>query len=182
MTSLTRNVWELLSEEFSKLNHENPNIIFDTAQKDKFEDIFLKSYKNVLERYMDKSVKNLDRHKVAAIIIISLLEVKPISYVGLDNSYIFIGNELTALKIGLAYMCEMLNEKLSKKGITTKLEQFDFPNAQSCDTSYMNIMCRNLYYAETDYVLNPLDLADRLFLIEYIALSKNGIDPDILKD
>lgn len=45
------------------------------------------------------------------------------------------------------------------------------------------ILCaRNLYYAKTDYKLNPLDLADRLFLVEYIALMKEGIDPDTLKD
>ena len=46
----------------------------------------------------------------------------------------------------------------------------------------MEIMCRNLYYAKNDYKLNPLDLADRLFLVEYIALTKEGIAPDILKD
>lgn len=46
----------------------------------------------------------------------------------------------------------------------------------------MDIMCRNLYYAKTDFTLNPLDLADRLFLVEYIALTKDGINPDILKD
>mgnify|MGYP006868100695 FL=1 len=46
----------------------------------------------------------------------------------------------------------------------------------------MDIICRNLYYAKTDYKLNPLDLADRLFLVEYFALSSEGIVPDILKD
>ena len=33
-----------------------------------------------------------------------------------------------------------------------------------------------------DYQLNPLDLAERLFLLEYIALTKENINPDDLKD
>ncbi len=79
-------------------------------------------------------------------------------------------------------MVGKLNEKLSAKGSKKKIEQFIFPDAQSCKTSYIDIICRNLYYARTDFQMNPLDLADRLFLIEYIALLKEGINPDILKD
>lgn len=70
-----------------------------------------------------------------------------------------------------------------KKTFKTNYEEIkELPNAQSCGTPYMEIMCRNLYYAKNDYKLNPLDLADRLFLVEYIALTKEGIAPDILKD
>lgn len=182
MTPLIDNTWDLLKEEYSKYSKENPNFKFDDSRKDDFRQIFTEKYNGIIRKYMDESVKYLDRHKVAALIIISLLEINAISYETLDEDCIFIGAELLALKVGLAYMVEKLNEKLHTKGIDKKIEKFIFPNAQSCSTSYMDIMCRNLYYSKTDYKLNPLDLADRLFLVEYIALSKEGIDPDVLKD
>ncbi len=182
MTPLIENVWDLLNDEYNTYNRKNPNFKFDNTKKENFKQIFSEKYNIVKTKYMDVSVMDLDRHKVAALIIISLLEIDVISYEGLDEDCIFIGAELLSLKVGLAYMVEKLNEKLSLKGYIKKIEKINFPNAQSCDTSYMDIMCRNLYYAKTDYKLNPLDLADRLFLVEYIALMKEGIDPDTLKD
>lgn len=182
MTPLIENVWDLLENEYNKYSQENPNFRFDKAKKDCFKKLFSKEYDDVMNRYMDSSVEYLDRHKVAALIIVSILETNAIWYENLNEDYVFIGAELLALKVGLAYMVEKLNEKLYSRGVDKKLEKINFPNAQSCNTSYMDIICRNLYYAKTDYKLNPLDLADRLFLVEYIALSSEGIDPDILKD
>lgn len=182
MTPLIENVWDLLNHEYNKYNQKNPNFKFDNTKKENFKQMFFWKYNNVKTKYMDASVEDLDRHKVAALIIISLLEIDAISYDSLDEDCIFIGAELLALKIGLAYMVEKLNEKLFLKGYDRKIEKINFPDAQSCNTSYMDIMCRNLYYAKTDYELNPLDLADRLFLVEYVTLLKEGIDPDILKD
>lgn len=182
MTPLIDNAWILLDEEYSKYSEKNANLKFDKNAKDKFRALFEQKYEHIMKTYMDKSVENLDRHKVAALIIISLLELSPISLDNLDEQYLFIANELIALKTGLAYMTKKLNEKLSEKNINKSMEKFIFPEAQSCNTSYMDIMCRNLYYARNDYKLNPLDLAERLFLVEYISLLKSGINPDALKD
>lgn len=182
MTPLTKNVWALLEKESKKYTENNPNFIFDENKFDEFDAKFKNSYEHIMKNYMLPSVENLDRHKVAALIIISLLETNVIYYKDLDEDSIFIGGELLALKVGLAYLVEKLNEKLSERNVEKKIQEFKFPNAQSCETAYMEIMCRNLYYAKHDYKLNPLDLADRLFLVEYIALTKEGIDPDVLKD
>lgn len=182
MTTLIENIWNLINNECNKYNKENPNFKFDKTKKQVFKELFKEKYSKVMTKHMLSSVKNLDRHKVAALIIDSLLEIDAILYENLEDNYVFIGAELIALKVGLAYMVEKLNEKLSSRGVEKKIEEFIFPNAQSCDTSYMDIMCRNLYYAKTNSKLNTLDLADRLFLIEYIALSKEGINPDVLKD
>lgn len=182
MTPLIENVWNLLGSEYNKYSQQNPNFEFDITKKEAFRNLFSQGYDEIIKKYMDASVDNLDRHKVAALIIISILETDAISYANLDDDCVFIGSELLALKVGLAYMIEKLNEKLEARGVNKKIETFSFPNAQSCATSYMDIMCRNLYYTKNDYKLNPLDLADRLFLVEYIALSHEGIDPDVLKD
>lgn len=182
MTPLIENVWDLLANEYNKHYKENLNFKFDQTKKNDFKQLFTQKYDFIMKTYMDSSVEYLDRHKVAALIIVSLLEIDAISYDNLDEDCVFVGAELLALKVGLAYMVEKLNEKLYSRGIERKIEEFKFPKAQSCDTSYLDIMCRNLYYAKKDYKLNPLDLADRLFLVEYIALFKEGLDPDVLKD
>lgn len=182
MTPLIENVWDLIKEESKVYTNSNPSFVFDEDKAEKFKEIFRTNYKKIKEKYMLPSVNSLDRHKVASIIIVSLLETDAISYQDLDPQNIFIGAELLAVKTGLAYLVEKLNEKLSEKGAQKKIEMFKLPNAQSCETPYIEVMCRNLYYAKNDYVLNPLDLAERLFLVEYIALTKEGIDPDILKD
>lgn len=41
-------------------------------KKENFKQIFSEKYNNVKTKYMDVSVKDLDRHKVATLIIISL--------------------------------------------------------------------------------------------------------------
>lgn len=182
MTPLIDNVWKLLTTECQKYSQENPNFKFDESKKDIFKECFIHKYDNFKDNYMDPSVDFLDRHKVAALIIISILETHAISYDNLNKDYVFIGAELMALKVGFAYMLEKLNEKLSSRGEDKKIEKVIFPNAQSCNTPYIEIMCRNLYYSNRDFVFNPLDLADRLFLVEYITLSSQKINPDILKD
>ncbi len=181
MTALVDNVWELLENECVKFQI-NPCFHFDIMQKQNFKNIITDHKKKILDNYMDETVENLDRHKIAALIIISLLETNAISYEGLNGDQIFIGSELLALKVGLAYMMGELNKKLAAKGIKHTIKKFYFPNAQSCPTSYIEIICRNLYYTKTDYNFNPLDLADRLFLLEYITLLKEDIDSDKLKD
>ena len=182
MTPMIDNIWDLLTVEYTKYNTKNPNFKFNENKKAEFESVFKKKYNHIITEYMDDSVNELDRHKVSALIIISLLEVNAISIENLDSDFVFVGNELLALKVGLAYMVQKLNEKLVERNIEKQIGEFVFPVAQSCKTPYIDIMCRNLYYAKNDYVLNPLDLADRLFLIEYITLLKENINPDILKD
>lgn len=184
MTPLIDDVWKLLTVECQKYSQENPNFKFDASKKEDFKEYFIAQYKSIKRKYMHPSVKYLDRHKVASLITISILETNVISYDNdnLDEDYIFIGAELISLKVGLAYMIAKLNEKLLSRGVDKKIEKVIFPNAQSCQTPYIEIICRNLFYAKRDFVFNPLDLADRLFLVEYITLSSQNITPDILKD
>lgn len=41
----------------------------------------------------------------------------------LDKDCVFIGAELLAIKVGLAYLVEKLNEKLQEKGVNQKIEE-----------------------------------------------------------
>ena len=93
---------------------------------------------------------------------------------------IFIGSELIAIEVALAVMCTLLNDKLEAIGHGKKILSYYMPQAMSCSTPYALIFARNLIYAQKDFVLNPLDIAEKLFLLETITLIKNNIDPQLL--
>lgn len=181
MTPLIDSIWEKLTASSVVYGEENPHFAFQDDKKELFAQKMKSNYRKVKDEYMTTSVENLDRHKVAAIIVISALEAEVIGYKDLDNDYVFIGAELIALNVGLSYMIDRLNERLDERQVGKRIQRFVFPDAQSCSTPCAEIICRNLYYAKRDYGLNPIDLAERFFLLEYITLMKEGIDPNILK-
>lgn len=195
MKELTQNIWDLVKEQCDKVSKYDSNIVFAQERFNDFHELFKVKYEELKNKYMLDSVKYLDRHKSAALSIICLLESNIVTYKSNEthnNSFndvdgsieesIFIGAELFALKAALSYMLEKLNEKLYDKNIDKKIDTFLFPEALSCETQYIEILCRNLYYAKKDFVLNPLDLSEKLFLLEYICLLKSGINPDLLKN
>lgn len=59
------------------------------------------------------------------------------------------------------------------------MKEFVLPNAFSCETKYIDIMCRNLMYTkEAGTLTDPehaltveMELAEKFFLLEYIAIS-----------
>ena len=132
---------------------------------------------------MKDSSKPLDRHKIAAILIISTIRTDVLKSTKKNENDIFIGNYILATEVGLSYMLQILNEELEKRELPP-IEKYYFPEAFSCKTDYSKIFYRNLYFSNenADWGLNPLDIAERLFLLEYITLLKNEIDTSILKE
>lgn len=179
MKDLTKNLWHLIEQQHAKIAQLDKDFIFEKDKYDEFHDYFKKTYYYIKDRYMSDKVEYLDRHKVAALLVICVLEKKVI-YHNATNGRFFIGAELLALRAALAYMLMKLNEKL--KPHNEKIEVIEFPEALSCDTKYLEIMCRNLYHAKNDYQLNPLDLAEKLYLLEQYWLLKAKIDPQLLKE
>lgn len=184
MEPLLSEIWRLV--KLGAHSVVNENILFHEEKSDVFASCFEDNYENVLKNYMLTDVRALDRHKVTAILIISLVESEPLEAVNLPGDKIFLGNENLALQIGLSYMQHELNDVLQEKGIKRKIAQYRMPVPISCDTSYIDVMARNLYLTKTDDVndwgLNPLELSERLFLIEYITLLGEGINPYELRD
>ena len=96
----------------------------------------------------------------------------------------FIGQYLVAASVGMTYMQDRLNEILIKKH-QNPIEKIWMPAfAFSCDVPYFEIFGRNLYFSNeiAKSVLNPLDISKELFLLEYITIEKNKIDPQLLKE
>lgn len=173
-------VWKAIKSECEKFQNEDPTIKFNDQKHDAFKNLFTDYYDNIMDRFM-RDTTELDSHKQAAIITISCLESNIVEH-KVESDQISIVPQLIAINVGLSYMNDRLNEVLSKKHIR-QIDQYDLPIAIACDTPYIEIMSRMLYYEqhEEDISFNILELADRYFLLEYINLIQQGIEPDLLK-
>lgn len=183
MRPIIERTWELLENTLEQVNEQVSGVVINNNSYKDFNVCFRRIYNEIKEHYMESSTKNLDRHKVASIIMISILESKAIIYQGdIEPGKTFFGQYLVAASVGITYMQNELNVMLSEKGQKT-ITKLWFPDPLVCDTPYFEIFCRNLYFANcnNDWGLNPLDIAEKLFLLEYITLEKCGIDPCILK-
>lgn len=176
--------WDLLGKTVQMMQSKIADIEFDDKAKSTYDANFRRLYELIQKEYMKNDVKNLDRHKVASIIIISILKSNAIVYKKeIRDDKRFFGEYLIAVSVGIAYMQDRLNSKLIDKGQNT-ITKIWLPDAISCDTPYFEILCRNLYYSEnsSEWGLNPLELSEKLFILEYVTLEKNNIDPHILKE
>lgn len=186
MDKTIKKTWDLLKKTVDLKQKEYPEMSLNENLFNLYKDRFCFWYQYIKDNYMNNHVEYLDRHKVSGIIIVSLIECKAITYdeEKIPEGYIFIGQYLISLSIGLTYMQNRLNDCLLKKG-KGPIDKIWMPECIfSCDNNYFEIISRNLYYSHTEdmWGLNPLDIARELFLLEYITVEKNGIDPNILKE
>lgn len=181
--SMSKDLWFLVEEGIAIIKNSNDNIIYNNEKYNDFEKKFISLYEEISVSYMKHNGESLDRHKVAAILMISIIEAKVLSLKEEIKGYIFFGNYVLAVDTGLNYMLAELNKQLENKKIDL-INNYFFPNAMACDTDYYRIFYRNLYYSDINekWSLNPLDIADKLFLIEYLTLKENNIDPSFLKE
>lgn len=176
-------VWKLVEEqgqyivgkypEYFKLNTNSEYVFFQKF--DEFTEI-------VKSNFMKTDIVDLDRHKVAAIIICSIVECSVLkTNYECNEDELFDGNEKIAVNIGLSYMRATLIKMLDTTSEKDKFVDFYFPKALMCDTDYITILCRNLYYARKNFILNPLEIANTLFLLENISLIKSNIDLEVVR-
>lgn len=180
LNQMADDFWDLV-QKGAKIYGRADSSVKVHKKKDAFKKTYVDLYKEISAKYMKNFKEPLDRHKVAAILIISVIKADILSVK--ENTERFTGNYALAVEVGLNYMMDELNRRLQKKGQRT-LESYNFPTPWTCDTPYYRIFYRNLYYADKNekWGLNPLDIAEKLFLLEYITLLKNDIDPEILQE
>lgn len=182
MNNTIKATWNLLIETIDATNVE---IQLNEGSYDVYKEKFNYWYYKIKNDYMKQDVNFLDRHKVAGIIIVSILQSNIITCTEpVKANKIFIGQHLIAGSVGITYMQDRLNEQLIEKG-KQPVERIWMPECIfSCDVPYFDIFCRNLYFAEIEkeWGLNPLEIAKELFLLEYVTIEKHGINPVILKE
>lgn len=181
MTETIKKTWDLLE----KTVEFNSGIKLNKDSYEQYKANFEKWVDVIKTTFMTKDVKHLDRHKIAAIIMVSILECDAVVCSGaVPTQKIFLGQYQSALSVGLTYMQNRLNELLIRKKQKTVdkiwMPEFVF----SCDVPYFDISARNLFFTQQklECGLNPLSIAKELFLLEYITVEKEGIDPHILKE
>lgn len=191
MKEIIEAAWEYLGSAVKVMSQNEPSIKFVPEQFDFCYERFKYWHSLILQRFMNKKVIELDRHKIAAIITISIVESKAVIYTKelKDEHMLFIGLQLLATTCGLSYMQEQLNELLEQKGINP-IEKYIMPEPFSCNTKYLEVIARNLYYEEYAedndgkklWNLNPLQLANTFYLIELYSLEYYKIPTTILKE
>lgn len=177
-------VWETLIKETKKAKEKDPHIVLHLEKEEEFKKRMNDLYDEIKEKYMKKEVDFLDRHKVAAVAVVAIIKCDLITYdIEIKNNEIFIGQEVIALNVALSMMLKMLNEKIKKSKMWwKKVNRYVMPIAMSCDTPYILILARNLYYSQRDFQLNVLDLADKFFLLETITFKKKRINPKFIAE
>lgn len=172
LENLVSALWDLVKKGKEVLQFQAEDILFED-KRDIFNECFCRMYKEIQDKYMINT-EALDRHKVAAIMMISIIKAKPLSVK--DSSENFMGNYVLAADAGFNYMLDDLNRILEANSMSP-IQEYAFPNVLACDTYYYKVFYRNLYYTESQLLeYNPLELADKLFLIEYITLLEKKVN------
>lgn len=157
-------------------------IINEHGYEEKFINECGKMIDHIKSRYMKDDVEWLDRHKLVACIMVNLVNAQILELVDeLPDDKKFMGNELLAVEVGISFLVDMINQNLEQHGIDVKIEDINWPTPFSCDTTEDLVLARNLYYAKNEWGLNPLDLSEKLYLLEYITLIQCDVDINKLK-
>lgn len=184
-SNLKEIIWQHVEEEIQNVITKFPNN-FEYNEKGKalFEKYFDRYIDYIKDKVMQSEVSELDSHKVAAVIICSVIQANALNISAYEynaKQMIFDGNEKVAVKVGLGYMAAALKKIMEGTKEEKKFTEYIMPKALMCETDYMTIICRNLYYAKTYYELNPIDLANTLFLLEQLTLLQEQVDFEILR-
>lgn len=184
------NFWLGLENSYNNWRKkENGNTLsFHPERKKDFSKLFSRYYNVIKNQFMTPETEGLDVHKQSAIMVISALEANIIEQTQ-EEGKVALGAQAVILDVAFSYLEQSINNKLKEIGAhTVKLK---LPVALACDTSYFNILRRILYYEDNRVEIdddfykmsyNVIEWSDRFFLLEYITLLSNGIDPQLVKD
>ena len=172
---------EMIRNAKGKQSNDN-NIIVYEDKKDVFFDFFNHTYTDFKQKYMSDKVVYLDRHKVAAILIYSVIKTKIMEYRIKDDNSLFLENYYLAFSAGLSYMQYEANlaYKSQNKPVISK---FQFPDVLCGNKSYKEYVISMLYAADEENNLNIFQLANILFLLEInninmASSNQNAIPPN----
>ena len=188
MTAVVDKIWNALRLTCSQLN-DQVNISFQEGNYSQFKKLFTDYYALFLKEFMMQDTRALDEHKQAAVIVISAIQSNAIQQTASEGE-IALAPYAVALNVGFSFLLDRINEKL--KDISVKpIEEFQLPYPIACDTPYFETLCRILYFENGGaskegisypVTFNIIEWADRFFLLEYILLQQNEINPWRLRE
>lgn len=175
MTKTIKSFWDLLEEYCTILNDKGFQIVLHKEKYEEYKKAVQSRYEKYKTDYMVVSkVENLDRHKTAAILVTQGLDQHIIGTSNkVKDGQIDIGAQKVLLLCAFDYMLAMINYIIRERNSSLEpIKSFCYPQAWACKTNYIDIISRSLYYAQKDYKLNDMELAEKFFLLEYITVLK----------
>lgn len=186
-------MWKALSKSCKEVNEDMENIgkgnkivLVDEKQLE-FKTKFCDYYKDMMEDFMTGDTKSLDAHKQAAILVKAAIDSGVLKQDSGENE-VALGPYAVILNVAFSYLLQCIDERAKKIGVS--VSRMELPIALACETPYFEILCRILYYEDTRkgasgekvMPINLLDWADRFYLLEYITLLQNKLDPILFQD
>lgn len=185
-------IWNTIIRHVKRIQEGNPamEIVLYSDAKKVFQRNFDFYYDLIVGKFMAKPQKNavlhdihLDRHKVAAVIICSILDA---NIIGVSKKYLksntgrdlaFLGNERIAVDIALNFMYDDLTKKFQNDEIPYEsiFERYVLPIPYSCNRGYDEVICRDLFFSKGEFSLNPLLIANLMYMIEEYSFAYNHI-------
>lgn len=169
MTSKLELVWNNLVSHVKILAQNNHSIIVKETIYNEFENTVHNMYFDLLKKAMGQNVKYLDRHKVAAIIIVALIDIRVIECREDESESSMRLLYQTAFSSGLSYMLYELNHDRLSNG-KDAISQYVFPHQMFGDDSYCENAVKMLCFSRDNLDGSILLLANILFLIEAYTL------------
>ncbi len=179
MDNTIKSYFNVVEQYCEALNSSGLNIIFYSEKKDEYIKSVNDKYLDYKSKYLKDEVEYLDRHKMAAILVVCGIECKIIDSgeIGkeIEDDKIDICIQKILLLAAFDYLLEIMNLKIEQQNDDSikKIDSISFPSAFTCPTPFIDILSRTLYYAEKNYKLNEMELAEKLFLLEYISILKD---------
>lgn len=176
MKSTTRAYWKEISKHCEALSKGKDSMYIDNSLEEEYIANCDKAYELCKAKEMRSDVVNLDRHKVAAILVIEASKLDLIKRkdgrIADTEDELFIGAQKILLISAISYLAQEINRIIGASGKNiSKMKQFKMPEAFSCKTSYIDIMSRLLRNELDDNRLYILSWSEKFFLLEYIAIS-----------
>lgn len=163
MNSKLDQFWNQMIMYANSVQSVNKDIIIHGERKKDFEDIFHAKYSEVMDIYMSKDVVNLDRHKVAAVLIYSIIKVRMMEY--RNKTQICKENYQLAISLALSYIVYEGNLYRKERG-QEPLERIKFPEVYNGDKDYKNLLLCTLEMLDINDDINVLQLANMMLLLE----------------
>lgn len=172
-------IWKnIVLQIYNNINDNENVIFFNEKTKNKIFKRYIKIRDNIKKKYMEDSDSNIDRHKIASVMMVAIEEVYPIkvskkyifqlwkSKKELDRRYVY-ANETLAFFTALSII-----ENYKDYGIDGKIEMarnsIILPETFN-DSDYAMNTCIDLYFGKRSKNINILTFSNVFFLLEKMA-------------
>lgn len=163
MSSKLDQFWEQMINYAYAEQRRNNNIAVNPERKAQFVDTFQCKYSEMMTMYMNQKVQYLDRHKVSAILIYSVIRTGLLEYK--DKTQVCKENYQLAISLALSYLVYESNIDRKEKG-QKKLDRIIFPMVYNGNKDYKELLLSILEMSDIDDNINLLELANIMMLLE----------------